>query len=65
MATQKAYHKGTDVEVQPGEIIKDFRGDDCVFEAVTRDSGPGYSAKVLTEGSWSMYAQVFPGIEVR
>ena len=32
MATQKAYHKGTDTEVQPGEIIKGFRGDDCVSE---------------------------------
>ena len=65
MATQKAYHKGTDTEVQPGEIIKGFRGDDCVFERVSRDGGPGYSAKVLTEGMWAVYAQYFPEIEVR
>lgn len=65
MATQKAYLKGTDVEILPGDIIKDFRGDDRVFERVSRDSGPGYSAKVLTEGMWSLYAQCFPEIEVR
>lgn len=65
MATQKAYHKGTDTEVQPGEIIKHFRGEDRVFERVSRDGGPGYSAKVLTEGYWSLYAQCFPGVEVR
>lgn len=65
MATQKAYHKGTDVEVLLGGIIKDFRGNECVFEGVVRDAGPGYSAKVLTKGSWAKYAEAFPGIEVR
>lgn len=65
MATQKAYLKGTDVEIQPGDIVKDFRGDDQIFEKVSRDGGPGYSAKVLTEGNWAFYAHVFPEIEVR
>lgn len=65
MAKQKAYHKGTNIEVQPGETIKDFRGNQCVFEGVVREGGPGYSAKVLTKGSWAKYAEAFPGIEVR
>lgn len=65
MATQKAYDKQTGVEILPGDMIEDFRGDTKVFERVSRDGGPGYSAKVLTEGMWALYAQVFPGIEVR
>lgn len=65
MATQKAYWKDTDIEVQPGETIKDFRGDPDIFERVDRDSGPGYSAKVLTRGNWAYYSSAFPDIEVR
>lgn len=65
MATQKAYYKGTDIEVRPGDEILDFRGDTEVFEKVSRDGGPGYSAKVLTKGNWAYYAKAFPGIEVR
>lgn len=65
MATQKAYRKGTDIEVQPGEIIKNFRGEDRVFASVARDGDAGHSAKIRTEGYWAMYASVYPGIEVR
>lgn len=65
MVTMKAYDKQTGVEILPGDLIEDFRGETRVFERVERDSGPGYSAKVLTEGRWAMYAQVYPGIEVR
>lgn len=65
MAKQKAYYKGTDIEVQPGDAIRDFRGDTDIFEKVSRDGGEGYSAKILTEGNWAYYASVYPGIEVR
>lgn len=65
MATQKAYWKGTDVEVQPGEMITDFRGDRRKFEKVARYGGEGYSAKVQTEGDFAKYAQVYVDIEVR
>lgn len=65
MARQKAYYKDTGVEVKHGDIIHNFRGEECIFEGVSRDGGPGYSAKVLTEGTWSKYAQVFTDIEVR
>lgn len=65
MATQKAYRKGTGTEVQPGEMITNFRGERRKFEKVTRDGGEGYSAKVQTEGDFAKYAQVYVDIEVR
>lgn len=65
MATWKAYDKQTGVEINPGDMIETFRGETRIFEKVSRDGGPGYSPKVLTEGLWPMYADVFPGIVVR
>lgn len=67
MATQKAYDKQTGREILAGDMIEDFRGETQVFERVVRDADleNGRSAKILVKGKWALYAQVFPGVEVR
>lgn len=65
MATQNAYWTGTDTQVEPGEIIHDFKGFPRTFERVVRDSELGIPAQIRVEESDPMSADVFPVIEVR
>jgi hypothetical protein len=64
-----AVHALTGEEVTPGEIIKDFRGDDFVFWSATRAPEEGRTGKVCVialdkykgtrEGATEYYQSVF------
>ncbi len=54
-------------ELNPGEVITDFRGDQCTFIGVERRPTPGRDGKVVVRTEvgrppTTFYAKVFPDI---
>jgi hypothetical protein len=69
MTNHTAYHTDSTstVALAPGAILTDFRGEEWVFEQITRPKTEGRSAKVEVSQDGhtrEFYAEVFPGLEV-
>lgn len=72
MTNHTAYHtdETSTVALAADAIITDFRGEEWVFDRVSRGPQPGRSAKVevhdLEDSTHTreFYASVFPGLEV-
>ncbi len=46
-------------EVRNGDIVTDFRGDDDVFEYISRIPEPGKSGKIVVASGYEYYPNVF------
>jgi hypothetical protein len=50
-------HKDTENEVKRGDTIKNWRGDDCIFDSVVSSTG-----KIYAKASFSFFQELFPTV---